>query len=174
MPVSPPAALLIVIAEAEPLVRTHRLRFDPVAARGVPAHVTAIYPFVPRDDLDGEALARVARVAATRSAFDYRFSETAWFDRDYLYLAPDDPAPFTSLTEALVHEFPAFPPYEGVHDEVVPHLTVGHSSGDAGLDAAEVEIRTRLPVSGRAEHLTVMTEDDTGRWSVLRRVPLGL
>ena len=46
MPTSPPSALLVAIAEAEPLVAEHRLRFDPVARRGVPAHVTALFPFL--------------------------------------------------------------------------------------------------------------------------------
>lgn len=174
MALSPPSALLVPIPEAEPLVRPHRLRFFPVAEHGVPAHVTAIYPFVARDDLDEAVLERVAEVAGAQAAFDCTFSSTAWFENDaLLYLAPDDPAPFLSITEALVRAFPDHPPYEGVYDEVTPHLTVAQRTGDADLDAVERELRAGLPVSSRVEHLALMTEDDDGRWSVRRRFPFG-
>ena len=171
MPLSPPSALLVAIPEAEPLVREHRLRFDPVTERGVPAHVTAIYPFIARDDLDQAVLDRVAELAAAHEAFDYAFSSPAWFDTDVLYLAPDDPEPFLRLTTALVRAFPDHPPYQGAYDEVTPHLTVAQRTEDADLEAVESALRVGLPVTGRAEHLTLMIEDAEGRWSVLRQFP---
>src|SRR3954447_11985407 len=171
MPLSPPSALLVAIGEAEPLVGRHRSRFDPVAERGVPAHVTALFPFVPRDDLDEPVLRRVAAAVGGQAAFDYRFSSTAWFDRDVLYLAPDDPAPFATLTRRLEREFPDYPPYQGLYDDLAPHLTVAHRADEADLRAVEADLRSGLPIAGRAEQLTVMTEDDDGRWSVRHRFP---
>jgi hypothetical protein len=168
---SPSSALLVLIPEAEPLVGPHRLRFDAVAARGVPAHVTALYPFVPSDDLDDSALTRVAAVAGAHPAFDYSFSTTGWFDRDVLFLAPDQPGPFVALTRALVSEFPDYPPYEGAYTDLAPHLTVAHQTMEADLDALEAELRSGLPIAGSAGHLGLLTEDDDGRWSVLRRFP---
>lgn len=173
MPKSPPSALLVAIAEAEPLVHDHRLRFDPVAARGVPAHVTAIYPFVPRDELDADVLDRVGRVAAGHPAFDYRFGGTGWFDTDVLFLAPDDRTPFQGLTRALVREFPEYPPYEGRYDDLAPHLTVALATDGTDLGAVESELRAGLPLAGRAERLSLMTEDDDGRWTVLRQFAFG-
>jgi 2'-5' RNA ligase superfamily len=171
MSVSPPSALLVAVGEAEPLVGRHRLRFDPVAERGVPAHVTALFPFVPRDDLAESVLRRVAAAVGGHAAFDYRFSSTAWFDRDVLYLAPDDPAPFATLTRALEREFPDYPPYGGLYDDLAPHLTVAHQADEADLRAVEADLRSGLPIAGRAEHLTLMTEDDDGLWSVRHRFP---
>lgn len=170
---SPPSALLVAIPEAEPLVREHRLRFDPVAEHGVPAHVTAIFPFVPRDDVDDAVLDRVAAVVAAHPAFDFVLSHTAWFDRDVLWLGPDDPAPFVNLTRALEREFPDYPPYAGEYPDLAPHLTVAHATHAAALDAVEAELGTRLPVTGRAEHLSLFVEDDDGSWSVLRRFAFG-
>jgi 2'-5' RNA ligase len=170
---SPPSALLVAIPEAEPLVQPHRLGFDPVAARGVPAHVTAIFPFVPRDHLDDAVLERLAAVAAAHPRFDFVLSHTAWFDRDVLWLGPEDPAPFVDLTRALEREFPDYPPYAGEYADVAPHLTVAHGSAMAAPDAVEAELRTGLPVTGRAEHLSLFVEDDDGRWSVLHRFALG-
>ncbi|HEY3529580.1 MAG TPA: 2'-5' RNA ligase family protein [Nocardioides sp.] len=171
MPLSPPSALLVTIPEAESLVREHRLRFDPVTERGVPAHVTAIHPFIARDELDEAALDRLAELAEAHEAFDYSFSRSAWFGTEVLYLAPDDPEPFLRLTEAIVRAFPDHPPYEGVYDEVTPHLTVALGTDGADLGAVEATLRDGLPVTGRARHLTLMTEDDEGRWSVRREFP---
>jgi len=167
-----PSALLVEVPESEPVVGTHRLRLDPVAARGVPAHVTALFPFIPRDDLDDVVFSTLARVAAAHDPFDYVFSTTAWFDTDVLYLAPDEPTPFRGLTRALVREWPEYPPYEGLYDDLTPHLTVALAN-DEDLRPVEAQLRAGLPVTGRAEHLTLLTENDEGRWSVRRRFPLG-
>ncbi len=101
------SGLIIEIPEAEAAVAEPRLRLDRVAALGVPAHVTALFPFVSPAAIDQETLDRVADVAATQLPFRYTFSTTAWFGNEVLYLAPDDPTPFTRLTEALCKAFPA-------------------------------------------------------------------
>jgi hypothetical protein len=38
-------ALVILVPEAEALVKAFRERYDPSAAEGMPAHVTVLYPF---------------------------------------------------------------------------------------------------------------------------------
>ncbi len=90
------SVLLVQIPEAEPVVGQHRLRLDPVTEHGVPAHVTALFPFVPRGLLDDGVVARVAEVATRPSAFDYRLSRTLWFENSALCLDVDDPAPFSA------------------------------------------------------------------------------
>ena len=48
------SALLVPVPEAEPFVQRHRFRHDSVALRGVPAHITVLFPFVaPGSDLGG-------------------------------------------------------------------------------------------------------------------------
>ena len=167
------SALLVLVPEADPVVDVFRRRLDEVADRGVSAHVTTIYPFVDADALDAAVLERVAGVASAHAPFDYRFAETAWFPGTALYLAPDDPAPFRLLTEAMAREFPQHPPYGGEFDEIMPHVTVARWTDDEDLGAVETTVRRGLPVSGRATHLTLMTEDAAGRWSAAHRFPLG-
>ncbi|WP_079312549.1 hypothetical protein [Microbispora sp. GKU 823] len=41
-------ALVVEVPSAEPLVRGLRERYDSFAAYGMPAHVTVLYPFLPR------------------------------------------------------------------------------------------------------------------------------
>ncbi len=40
------SAVLVPVPEAERVVSRHRIRLDPAAELGVPAHVTVLYPFV--------------------------------------------------------------------------------------------------------------------------------
>lgn len=159
------SGLIIEIPEAEPSVAEPRLRLDRVAALGVPAHVSSLFPFVSPEAIDARALARVAEVAAAHAPFEYSFSRTLWFGEEVLYLAPDDPAPFVRLTEQLWAAFPHCPPYEGRYEDVVPHLTIGEGAEVEAMRAAETTVLARGPVKGCALRLTLMTEDAGGLWT---------
>ena len=50
------SALVVLVPEAEALVKPFRDRYDPSAAVGVPAHITLLYPFKPPDEVDGAVL----------------------------------------------------------------------------------------------------------------------
>jgi 2'-5' RNA ligase len=167
------SALVVAVPEAEPVVGDLRLRLDPVAALGVPAHVTVLFPFVPARELDGDVLHRVAAVVADRAPVGFRFSRTGWFDDRVLWLAPDDDEPFRELTRCIHAEFPAFPPFEGAFDDVVPHLTVGVDRPVGELQQAEVDVRRRLPVEGKATEVVLLAEDSPGgRWRQRATFPL--
>jgi hypothetical protein len=166
------SALVIEVPEAEPAVGRLRLELDGNARLGVPAHVTVLFPFLPPDQLDHAVSGRLEQVVAVQQAFDYSFSRTSWFGEDVLWLAPDDPAPFRALTKEVFDAFPQCPPFEGVFDEVVPHLTVGHGTELDTLRAAERDVLPRLPVIGRARAVSLLVQDELGRWS--RRARLSL
>jgi 2'-5' RNA ligase len=167
------SGLVVEIPEAEPVVGPHRSRLDVNAQLGVPAHVTVLFPFMPTQQCDVAVLAKLQRLFATTPAFDYRLSRTAWFDQAVLWLAPIDPRPFLALTELVYGAFPAFPPFEGQFDEVVPHLTVAHGYDLSAMKAAEQAVEHHLPISGRARHVTLMSQnDDSGRWTRTATFPL--
>jgi hypothetical protein len=45
------SAVILPVPEVEPVIARHRMRHDPSAARGIPAHVTLSFPFLdPRRD----------------------------------------------------------------------------------------------------------------------------
>ena len=51
------ASLIVVAGEAERVVAPWRRRFDPEAvARGIPPHITILFPFVRSPDVDAELL----------------------------------------------------------------------------------------------------------------------
>jgi hypothetical protein len=50
------AGLVVLVPEAEALVKPFRDRYDPSAAAGMPAHITLLYPFKPPDEIDEATL----------------------------------------------------------------------------------------------------------------------
>jgi hypothetical protein len=164
-------ALVVLVPEAEALVAAHRLRYDPAAAAGVPAHVTVLYPF--RSVLDEGDAAAVGELAAAVPAFDVTFATLARFPGDVVYLAPDPAEPFRLLTAAAIASFPDCPPYGGTISDPVPHLTVADGVDDATADALDAEVRLGLPITCRVEQLTLMAGNANGRWDVVRHWPLG-
>ena len=170
------SAVLVPVPEAERAVSRHRARLDGAAARGVPAHVTVLYPFVPPSEITAGTLTALAGAVASVGAFECEFGATAWFGQDVMWLAPRPDAPFRTLTRAVSAVFPGYPPYGGGYDDVIPHLTVGDrtAGGVADLRAAEAEVRAALPVTAHISRVWLMT-GGTARdsWRTVAELPLG-
>jgi hypothetical protein len=165
-PRSAHSGLILEVPEAEPAVRRHRERLDASAPLGVPAHVTVLFPFMPPAAIDSGVLTQLKRLFAAVSGFSFRLDNTDWFGDDVLWLAPHDPGPFRVLTQRVGQAFPAFPPYQGQFDDVIPHLTVGHGHPLTDLRAAEQSVRAHLPIEARANAVTLMTQHSAGgRWT---------
>jgi 2'-5' RNA ligase len=164
------SALLVPVPEAEPCVRRHRFRYDSVALRGVPAHITVLYPFVPPGAITDATLASVREVLARFPAFSFRLSRLDRFPEGALYLAPDPADPFVRLTEAFGNQFPDYLPYGGIHAEVIPHLTVAQDH-DAPADEM-TDIRDNLPIACHAREIWLMSEGDDRRWRTQSTFPL--
>jgi 2'-5' RNA ligase len=153
----PRTALIVVVPEAEPAVGALRLACDSSARLGVPAHITILFPFADTADLDEQA---VAELIASFPAFAFELDSVERFDNGLVWLHPEPSAPFTTLVEAVWRRFPEYPPYEGAHDVVIPHLTVSETP---------VDVDVPLPIEARARGVTLIEETADGRWS-LRRV----
>ena len=163
------SAVVIVVPEAEQYVGDLRNRFDPVAARGVPAHVSVLYPF--RDRLDAETDAAVAAIAARTAPFDLAFGPSAVFPDGVVYLVPKPDAAVRRLIAAFAERFPDCPPYGGEIDDPVPHLTVGHRVPAAAASELVAEL-DRLPTfATRVDGVAMLVEGPDGRWSVAKRWP---
>jgi 2'-5' RNA ligase len=159
----PHSGLIIEAPEAEPAVRRHRERLDANAPLGIPAHITVLFPFMPPETIDTAALTELGQLFAQVSRFQFRLDRTDWFGADVLWLAPRDPGPFRDLTQRVVRAFPAFPPFEGQFDDVVPHLTIGCGHRLNDLRAAEESVQAHLPIDACATAVTLMTQQAAGR-----------
>lgn len=166
----PETALVITVSEAEPLVSEWRAQHDWSAQRGVPAHITLLYPFAPTERVDDELLSRLRGLFGSEAAIAFelprvaRFPEVAW-------LAPEPSEPFKILTDLIAARFPDYPPYEGAHDVVIPHLTV--AEGGAELqDRVEAALTEHLPIAARTDDVAFLFEGDDGLWFEAHRFPL--
>jgi 2'-5' RNA ligase len=158
-------ALVVAVPEAEASVGALRLQYDRWAARGVPAHVTILSPFLSDEELDEVAL---EAAFASHHAFDFELARVDRFGDDVTYLAPVPDAPFRALTAAVWRRWPSHPPYGGEHLDPVPHLTVAETK----LEVPDVE--AALPIAARAREVLLLVETEPdGAWAVLRRYPLG-
>jgi 2'-5' RNA ligase len=167
----------VCVPEAEPLVAPFRKVHDPEAvARGIPPHVTLLFPFVPLGEAD-PTCAGLARHAASLPAFAATLDAVGAFD-GHVWLRPAPAGSWRGLIDATVRRFPGTPPYGGAFpaEEIVPHLTVG-VVGDAGIDevfaAAVRELEPQLPLPFHVDRLTLLAEDDVGSWSTHSEYRLG-
>lgn len=167
------SAILVPVPAAEDIVGPLRRRLDPVATAGVPAHITLIVPWVPPWKIEEHHLHALADALDHVPPFDFDLTEVGWFGERVLWVAPRPVEPFLDMTARLAHRF-ATPPWAGEFREVVPHLTVGHSTGDpAELRRVAEDLVPQLPIACRAEEVWVMSGDGV-RWKVRAKVTLGV
>lgn len=143
--------------------------------QGIPPHVTLLYPFAPADELES-ALPLLQAILVRQEPFTFELSELRTFPRT-IWLAPEPAAPFVALTKAIEAAFPTYPHWEGVFEEVIPHLTLADGVEPVELEPTLARLRTLvgplLPVQVAADQATVLTEQPGGHWATVTRVPLG-
>ncbi|WP_203138355.1 2'-5' RNA ligase family protein [Microbacterium sp. JZ31] len=141
------AALIVPVPELA-AVDAHRAALDPSHASGVPPHVTIMFPFGTPDEIGVAGIARLAQAIQDVTAFEASFTFVGWFGQDVAWLRPRDDSGFRRLTSAVQAAFPEFEPYEGAHDDVVPHLTIGTvpPAQHHTLRAAIGEVERALPL----------------------------
>jgi len=157
----PRTALIVPVPEAEPQVAELRLAHDWSAPRGVPAHVTILFPFLDTAELDEAAL---ADLISGFPAFDFELDRVEQFPDGPTWLHPSPSLPFVDLTAAVWQRWPERPPYEGIHDEVIPHLTISDTP---------IDVQLQLPIDARAREVMLIEEDEpSGRWTARLHLPL--
>lgn len=139
---------------------------------GIPPHVTLLFPFAPSEQIDEGVLAGLESLFASTTTFAVSFRELRRWP-DMLYLAPEPPEPFARLTGAIVARWPDYRAYEGVHDEVIPHLTVAYGDNEL-LAEVEADVTPKLPIEAVVTEAVLFEEiePDWGRWDQRARFPL--
>jgi 2'-5' RNA ligase len=165
-------ALVVLVPEAEPVVSEVRARHDPSVRLGVPAHVTLLFPFMAPEAVSGSVLDSLRRLFAGFEAFSVRFADACRWPQE-AYLAPQPSAPFVALTAGIASAFPKYPPYEGRHADIVPHLTVAQGSAVAAERAIE-EVRAALTEAGPIHSMcraATLLENSSAAWRVMHTFP---
>ena len=167
------SGFIVCVPEAEAMVGSLRERFDSSARLGVPAHVTVLFPFMSPENVNASVVRRIESVLREAQEFEFSLSKVARFPAT-AYLEPEPAAPFITLTESLVREFPQFPPFGGEFPIIIPHLTVAHGSAtEAEVVAAELVSSLALhgPITSVCSSLVLM-ENSSGTWRQMHVFPL--
>lgn len=169
------SGLVLAVPRLTGVVDRWRLGTVPVAALGVPAHVTALYPWVPAPATD-ESLARLRESVRALAPVTLTFRELGTFPSGVLYLRPEPEDQVRHLSQVLQSAFPGCLPYGGEFPDPVPHLTVAFTE-PAALPELQRDVEEALagdlPVTVTVTHLTVMEQQHDGRWIEAHHVGLG-
>lgn len=129
--------------------------------------MTVLWPFLPPARLDTSTTDALAELFAGVPRFTARFGRVGHFPA-VTYLAPDDPEPFVRLTAAAVQRWPQCPPYEGVYDDVIPHVTLRWAP-DLPPDAHVDEL---LPVDVDVRDVHLAVDRRWRGWTTIATFPL--
>lgn len=169
------SALVVLVPEAEALVKPFRDLYDASAAAGVPAHITLLYPFRPPDRIDEVMLEGLRDMFARFAPIRFSLAAPRRFP-DVLYLPPEPDEPFRQLTLAIRDRYPDTPPYGGKWPEIVPHLSVAMLADAQQLDTIAADFaqasQGRLPIGAAATEVALM-DNRSGRWLIRDKFGLG-
>jgi len=159
-------ALVIAIEDAEPFDEVRRELAVEQVAPGIPFHVTLLFPF---GKLEDEARAFFAE----RAPLEFALTRVAAWP-EVVYLVPEPDGELRACMRALFDRFPEFPPYGGIHEEVIPHATLGQGvDGHALRDEIERRLAPHLPHRCQARDVSLLEELASGRWRERDRFALG-
>jgi len=166
-----PTALVALIPAAESVVGRWRADLDPSARRGMPAHVTVLYPWIPLDELTPADEADLAAIIKAVPSFNVSLTDIQRFPQT-LWLAPYPTDPFVRLTMAVEKRWPAYEPYSGRFQNVEPHLSIGDAVDPDALGHVVADVAPRLPIDARITEIALMAQDEDGHWYLRRAYPL--
>jgi 2'-5' RNA ligase len=168
------SGLILQIPEAEDLVASYRMEYDPSAPAGVPAHITLLYPFIPPALITIGDHDRLAELFSNYSCFEISLTEFRRFP-DVLYLAPEPRDSIVKLVQLIAARFPDYPPYGGQFAEINPHLTIAQNEDTQLLERIENEMapaaKRILPISKKVTEVSLF-EQSNGLWKRTKTFPL--
>ncbi|WIV55114.1 2'-5' RNA ligase family protein [Amycolatopsis nalaikhensis] len=169
MPEPGTTALVILLPAAEPVLDAAR-RVDPALVRpGLPAHVTALYPFLPSSSLTSEVFAAVRSVAAGFAPAEVSLAELVTAPGFAAIPTPE----LQPIADAVCARWPEVPPYGGrFGPRPAAHVTVAMGGEDETLSRVADQVRPLLPRTDRAEALQLVALGERG-WEPRLTAPFG-
>lgn len=169
-------ALLVEVPVEKAVDAFRRRHLAAAVARGLPAHVTVLFPFAAAASIDGELRAQVVEYFATFSAFSADLARVDRFDA-HVWLAPEPHERFIALLTGTHVRFPQFPPYGDALAEPVPHLTIAEvgrgGSVEHVAEQAERALGAGLPFSFTVQRISLFEELADGTWQQSDSFELG-
>ena len=166
-------AIVVPFPDLDAVVGTHRRALTSDGADGMPAHVTLIYPFADGGALGDRETGQVRAALSAFCQFDVTFARFGRFAArpPVLYLAPQPEGGLLGMIAALERRFPAFPSFGGIHETVIPHLTIAQTDGATAMQAAKDDVARHLPIRTRVTEVALMEYLPAG-WRPRERIHL--
>lgn len=147
-----------------------------MAAAGVPAHITLLYPFKHPAELGPGVLEHLGKCFACFAPFTFSLVAVRRFHREVLYLVPEPDEPFRRLRRAIHDLYPDTPPYGSKFSRIVPHLTIAQVDSEELLqriaDRFAQEAKGKLPIAVRAAQMALM-DNRSGPYGIRSLLGLG-
>ena len=169
-------ALLIEVAVEAPVDEFRQRHLAATVARGLPAHVTVLFPFAAAGEIDARLRREVGEHFRAFAAFGAELTGVGQFDA-HVWLAPEPQERFTALLTETHARFPQFPPYGDAFTEPVPHLTIAEAGAgeivEDIVEQAENELAARLPFGFTVDRVALFEELADGTWRQADSFELG-
>lgn len=167
-----PTALLVPVPRVGPWIAPWAQRYDPSSARGVPPHVTVLFPFLPTNEITARDLERLRELFASHPATEVALTEVGLFEAgEVLHLRPEPDTTFRTMTQQLQQEWPDLQPYGGRHGDPTPHVTVGFHIPRPSARHAARSLLLALPIRVDIHAVQLWAEGADG-WLHVATFPL--
>ena len=166
---------MLTLDDAQPFDDVRREYDNASFPRGVPFHVTLLYPFAPREELTDELRADVRAFFAEQPPFEFALTRIAAWPR-VVYAVPEPDEELRQAMRELFARFPQWPPYGGdiPRDVVIPHATLGEDvDGPAVRDEIARRLAPHLPKRYVIDEASLLEEHEPDRWRERERFRLG-
>lgn len=170
-------AIVLVLEGEVPKLAAARAELDPETARKLPLHLTLLYPFAPRAEIDDAKLAALLDFFGTRAPPVFALTCVALLADTWVYAAPEPAAPLALLLGELWGRYPHYPPYDGEIADPVPHVTLARvdpASAEAELRRIETHVAPLLPAACAPRGASLLEELPDGAWSELAALPFAV
>lgn len=170
------SAIDIHLESLDELVAPWRQATVEVANKGVPPHITLLYPWRVAP-LSEEDTREVQKVLEQCHSFEIQLAKVSHFGKRVIYLALDDESEkaVKHLMQVLFLAFPETPPYGGAFSDPTPHLTIAKANDDKHFEELMEEIShvvtLKLPIKYQVSGVSMIEETDDGYWHVWASIP---
>jgi 2'-5' RNA ligase len=164
-------ALVLVPEAARPALEPVRAVFDQEnVSRGIPLHITLLYPFVAPEEVVQELRDELGEMFRAHRPLRFSLTEVRVWP-GVTWAAPEPASEIAELSRAIWRRFPDRPPYGGEVGEPTPHATLAEKGGVT--DAVRAAVAPLLPIDCLVDKVTLLAEGPPERWAVTETFDLG-
>ncbi len=163
----------IIFPELEDLLNPWRKETIEIANKGVPPHISIIYPWID-SPINENDLNKVKSLLNEINSFEIEFTDIKSFDNGILYLAIKNSTFIKNIQTKLLEIFPSIKLYNGEFENPIIHLTIAKFDNTINSNSSQLynKIQNYLPLKKKITKITIMTENENSLWSCFENISL--